>query len=223
VIASNPGSVSIVAEGLTKRYAGRAVFSSLTFEIAPGQITALLGPNGSGKSTLLKMIAKLLEPSKGKCEWMTDGKPVKTDTPENLRGYVAPYLELYDDLTALEHVQFVARVKHVALNSEAGIALLHRFGLADDPSVMARRLRAFSSGMRQRVRLAMAAVGDPALLFLDEPTSNLDAKGIDLLFQFLGERERAGSTIILATNEPREIELASSTIEITRNGVVSPA
>jgi len=208
-------SISIEGRELTKRYAGRAVFSNLSFDIEPGSITAILGPNGSGKSTLLKILALVLEPTKGKCNWIESGQLKKTDTPEQHRGYVAPYLELYDDLTALEHMQFVSNVRGMKFERESSARLLMGFGLAEEVIESGKLLRAFSSGMRQRVRFGMAAVGDPELLFLDEPTSNLDADGIRLLFEYLQRQSRSGKTIVIATNEPREIEIATKSITLS--------
>ncbi len=205
-------SITIRADKLTKRYAGRYVFRDLSCTIEPGSITAIVGPNGSGKSTLLKILANVLTPTSGSCEWLGQGKVITSDHPERLRGFVAPYLELYDDLTAVEHVQFVGTMKGIHVSDEEACFELTKFGLANEAISEKKLLRFFSSGMKQRVRFAMASIGSPRLLFLDEPTSNLDQMGIAMLFGYLGSRTDA--TIVLATNEPREREIADHLITL---------
>jgi heme exporter protein A len=206
--------ITIRAEKLTKRFAGRDVFRDLSFSAEPGKITAIVGPNGSGKSTLLKILAQVLTQSAGKCEWLQRGEVVKSEHPERLRGFVAPYLELYDDLTAVEHIEFVAKLKGVPVTHEEAVNELVQFGLANESIEQKKLLRFFSSGMKQRVRFAIASMGSPELLFLDESTSNLDAIGIDLLFGYLQSR-RSNASIVLATNEPREREIADAIITLT--------
>lgn len=205
--------ITIRAENLTKRFAGRDVFRALSCSAKPGSITAIVGANGSGKSTLLKILAQVLTPTSGKCEWIENDNVLKSEHPERLRGFVAPYLEVYDDLTAVEHVQFVATMKGKQITDEAACYELTKFGLANEAIEQKKLLRFFSSGMKQRVRFAMASIAAPQLLFLDEPTSNLDAMGIGMLFGYL-DRHRVQSAIVLATNEPREREIADVIISL---------
>lgn len=194
----------ISAEGLTKRFTGKPVMKPVAFEATPGEVIAITGPNGAGKSTLLKMIGKILTPTKGKCEWRDGQTALDHDGIRTRIGYVAPYLELYDELTGLEHVKFVAELKGLTITEQAALALLDSFGL--DPAVARsdRRLRAYSSGMKQRVRCAMAFVGKPRALLLDEMTSNLDEAGTSAVLSRVREAAYGGAIVFIATNDARE-------------------
>ena len=130
-------------------------------------------------------------------------------------GYVAPYLELYGELTAVEHLQFVANLHGKELSTEASSMMLIETGLPEQAITSDRPLRAFSSGMKQRVKLAKAACLKPDVLLLDEATSNLDESGIGLVTDVVKSAADRGAIVILATNEDRELALSSKQIEIT--------
>src|SRR5207249_8642869 len=149
-------ALSIRAESVEKRFTQHAVFQPVSFDASPGEIIAITGHNGAGKTTLLKIVATVLSPTKGSCTWKFDDKKLDYDGIRTIVGYVGPYLELYDELTAIEHVQFVAELKGIDHSPDTALELLIGFGL--DPTVAKsdRRLRAYSSGMKQRVRVAMA-------------------------------------------------------------------
>src|SRR5665213_3034520 len=147
-------SLIIVAESVQKRFTGRSVFKPVSFEASPSEIIAITGSNGAGKSTLLKIIANVLSPTKGSCAWQDGNAKLDHDGIRLRLGFVAPYLELYDELTAVEHVRIVADLKGLSIRDGAAVDLLDGFGL--DPAVVRgeRHLRAYSSGMKQRVRCA---------------------------------------------------------------------
>jgi heme exporter protein A len=206
--------VTIEANGLTKRFGKRGLFRPVTFVAQPGEIVAITGPNGSGKSTLLKILAKVLSPTKGTCEWRANDKPLDLADLRSQTGFVAPYLELYGDLSATEHVRMVAEWKGSDLNESEVRELLALTELDKRAIETSRHLRAFSSGMKQRVRFAMAFAGEPSVLLMDEPTSNLDKQGTALVLSELQRRAARGATVLIATNEEREIALATKTISI---------
>ena len=207
-------NLSIVAESVQKRFLHRPVFRPVSFETAAGEIIAITGSNGAGKSTLLKIIANVLSPTKGSCQWVRDGKKLDHDGIRISMGFVAPYLELYDELTAVEHVDFVASLKGLPLIPLSALELLDRFGL--DPAIARgdRRLRAYSSGMKQRVRCAMAFACAPAVLLLDEPTSNLDDAGTDAVLNEAVGAAQDGAIVFIATNDARERGIATREIRI---------
>lgn len=203
--------ICLTVTDLTKRFGRKPVFESVSFTASSGEVVILAGANGSGKSTLIKLLAGVLSPSTGKCEWSEDKKVVGYEALQQRIGFVAPYLELYNELTAAEHIEFVAELKSKLIAREDSIALLTSFGL--DPVIAAsdRYASKYSSGMQQRVRFAMAFACSPDVLFLDEPSSNLDDIGTAILF----EKVRAFKGIVfIATNDVKEKSLGTKVITL---------
>jgi len=191
--------VTLKVSGLKRVFSRRTVFSGIDFEIGENDSMAVTGRNGSGKSTLLKILAGVLSPSRGSIDLSLDAKPVSNDLRYRYVGFVAPYLQLYDEFTAIENLEFFRRVRGLQKNLPV-VPLLERFGIADrkdDP------LRTFSSGMKQRVKYAFALLHQPPVLLLDEPTSNLDAAGIDVVYRIIEEQQQRG-IVIVATNNAEE-------------------
>lgn len=207
-------AVTVEASGLTKRFGKRGLFKPISFTALPGEIVAITGPNGSGKSTLLKILAQVLSPTKGTCTWLTNNKRLDAADLRSHTGYVAPYLEVYGDLNAVEHVKMVAEWKGSAIDDSEARELLALTQLDLRAIESNRHLRAFSSGMKQRVRFAMAFAGDPAVLLMDEPTSNLDKQGTTLMLDELVRRAASGATVLIATNEEREIEITHRAVAV---------
>lgn len=203
-------SLRLDVKDVTKRFGRQPVFSPVSFTAAGSDIVAIVGANGSGKSTLLKIIAGVLSPSSGSCAWSDGDKKLEHEELSSRLGFVAPYLELYNELTAIEHVNFVAQLK--AVKEQSPVGQLTRFGLNETIAASSRLTGQYSSGMRQRVALGMAATGDPDILLYDEPSSNLDEEGITLLFGYIQEASRQGKIIILATNDAREWSLTHRSI-----------
>ena len=172
--------VTITLDGIEKRFSQRPIFKRVSFEAKPSEIIAITGPNGAGKSTLLKIIANVLSPTKGTHSWQSGNEKLDHDGIRVRMGFAAPYLELYDELTAIEHVEFVASMKGFLMEPNSALELLEGFGLDLKIASSDRRLRTYSSGMKQRVRSAMAFAGSPSAILLDEPTSNLDEDGTSI-------------------------------------------
>jgi heme exporter protein A len=160
------------------------------------------------------MIADVLSPTKGSCDWMCGGGKLEHDLIRKILGYVAPYLELYDELMAAEHVRFVADLKGIPISNDSAYELLDRFGLDAKVGRSDRHLRAYSSGMKQRVRCAMAFACSPEVLLLDEPTSNLDEDGITIVLNEAQRAAEAGTIVFIATNDPRERAIAHREMRI---------
>jgi heme exporter protein A len=203
-------ALQITLEKVGHRFGRRLIFSDIDLTIQPGEILVIGGRNGSGKSTLLKVIAKILTPTKGTCEWTLGGKKLESDDLIGHRGFVGPYLELYDTLNASEHLKLVADLRSQQLTADEGEALLSRLGLPMNGDVASRYIGAFSSGMKQRVKIAMALVNSPKVLLLDEPTTNLDEEGQELVFGEIRAHQNRGGTTIIATNEAKEKALATN-------------
>lgn len=207
-------NLQIVADAVQKRFTQRPIFKPVSFQASTGDLIAITGQNGAGKSTLLKVIGNVLSPSKGTCAWQLGGTKLDHDGIRVRLGYVAPYLELYDELTAAEHVEFVASLKGFAMVRETALDLLDSFGLDSKIARSDRSLRAYSSGMKQRVRCAMAFACKPAVLLLDEPTSNLDESGTEIVLARAREAAERGAIVIIATNDPRERAIAQREIAV---------
>jgi heme exporter protein A len=206
--------ITITLDGIEKRFLHRPVFKRVSFEANASEIIAITGPNGAGKSTLLKIIANVLSPTKGSHVWQRGNMQLHNDAIRVSMGFSAPYMELYDELTAVEHVEFVAAMKGLSLNPDAALTLLDGFGLAPTIAGSDRRLRAYSSGMRQRVRSAMAFACSPGVLLLDEPTSNLDDEGTSIMLKHATEAAERGAIVFIATNDERERAIAHREIRL---------
>ena len=176
--------------GITMAYGRRTLFSDVQADVPPGRCLVVTGANGAGKSTLLKIIAGLLRPESG------------TVAYDGTRGYAAPDVQLYGELTGLENLAFFARLRGVP--DAPGAALLAEVGLARGRGH--DLVSAYSSGMRQRLKLAVSRVGDPPLLLWDEPTATLDGAGKARADDILARPRAGGGLAVVATNDPAEAE-----------------
>lgn len=199
-------------ENLAKVYGARRVLQNLTLSAGGGEIVGIVGSNGSGKSTLLKIIAGLLRPSKGHVKLMHDGQPI-VDIVERRRmvGYAAPDLSFYPELSAFENLQFFDRVRGISRPPKEINSLLRRVGLSGREHDV---VSAFSSGMKQRLRLGFALLGKAPILLLDEPSLALDKQGVSLVEEIIESHRTQGGLVVLATNDPRETALANRLIPV---------
>jgi heme exporter protein A len=201
---------TLIAENLGKQFGSRKVFSGISFELATGQSIAITGRNGTGKSTLLMLLLGIHHPTRGRVMFEQDGDKLD-DTMIRVRtSLVSPYLNLYDQLTGEENLVFFATLAGINLTGKKIDHILARVGLEGRG---VDRVGAYSSGMKQRLKYAVALLKDPAYLFLDEPSSNLDADGKRLVHDLIEERRR-DSLVIIATNEVEEYSLADETIRL---------
>jgi len=189
---------ALLVRGLSKAF-GRKVIENLDLTIAPGEFFALLGPNGAGKTTTLRMIAGLLQPDAG--EISVFGVDVRREpmAAKRMIAWLPDEPLLYDRLTPLEYLEFVAglwRVAPAAAQSRAD-ELLEILGLWPHRH---ERCEGFSRGMKQKTVLAGALIHDPKLLILDEPLTGLDAAAARPVKTILQERAAAGAAIILTTH-----------------------
>lgn len=208
-------AVRIQAEKVSRKFGAITVFEGLDFSAAPGEAVAICGPNGSGKTTLLKILAGLLAPSSGKVR-LLDGQREIPDTHAALMcTLAAPWINPYMHLTLQENLDCFLKLRvdwqgFGQINQDEADTLLDWSGLTK------RRhdsLRAFSSGMVQRARLLLAAAAAPEILYLDEPTQNLDEAGWEFARR-IAERQCNRGILVIATNEPRDLELASRVFDL---------
>ncbi len=162
----------------------------------PGQKSVILGPNGSGKSTLLQVIAGSVMPNEGTVAFEYEGKSILPDEIFNYTSLAAPYLELIEEFTLKEIVRFHFKFKST-VNGLTEKEIIDMTGLSDKAG---QSFKFYSSGMKQRVKLALALFSNTPLLLLDEPCSNLDNHGIDWYKQIIDEFAK-DRTVIVASNQ----------------------
>jgi heme exporter protein A len=203
-----PAPVRLTADALTMRFGRRMLFDALAFTVESGVPLAVVGANGSGKSTLLKLLAGVLTPTAGTVRLHVGERAVPAEERPLRTGFVAPYLQLYDPFSARENLRFLAAARRLPGSDARVGTVLARVGLlgrADDP------LATYSSGMRQRLRLAAAILLEPPVLLLDEPSSTLDAAGRALVAELVATTEAA---VVVATNDEAEAALCPRAIPL---------
>lgn len=201
--------VEIVLENIGKRFRNRVLFQEMNLKISGGERVAITGSNGSGKSTLLKIVGGLLRPTTGYVTLTVDGTQVDSERHSLAFGYVAPAANVYSGLTGLENIEFVQSFyKNTSASPDE---ILRRVGLHDAGD---RAVAEYSSGMIQRVKLACAIVGTPQALLLDEPFSNLDTHGVDVVEAIIEEFVASGRPVVIATNVASEAARCHRQIDI---------
>jgi len=211
-------AVVLETRDLTKHYGDRIAVDNLNLRIRRGEIFGLLGPNGAGKTTTILMLLGLTEPSGG--EARVGGLDPRRQPLEVKRhvGYLPDDVGFYDDLTARENLAYTARLNRLgeADAQERIEFLLDEVGLM---SVIDRRVRTFSRGMRQRLGLADALIKTPSILILDEPTVNIDPEGVRELLRFVSElRTVEGLTVLLSSHLLHQVEQVCDRIGIFVGG-----
>jgi ABC-2 type transport system ATP-binding protein len=205
----------IDVEGLTKTFGTTRALQDLSFSVRPGVVTGFLGPNGSGKTTTLRCLLGLVTPDAGTAT--IDGRPYRDLTdPVRSVGAALEASSFHPGRTARAHLQVMALAARVPL--ERCDALLAQVGLTDAAN---RRVGGFSLGMRQRLALAQALLGDPAVLLLDEPANGLDPAGIAWLRGFLRALAAEGRTVLVSSHVLSEVEqTVDDVVVITRGRLV---
>ena len=195
----------IEIKNLSKRFGKNSLFKKIDLVVETGKPLAITGYNGAGKSTLLQIVAGLQNQSKGKIEYFCDSKKISSEQMMSLLGFASPLLVLYDDLTAKENLEF-CKNDGIEYPSE----LIELFGLEKHMNKMVSK---FSSGMKQRLKLISVFMNNYPILFLDEPCSNLDILGKEIVYEQIKKRSKK-SLIIIATNEPEEVDLCQEVYSI---------
>ncbi len=193
-----------------KKFNREWIFRGINFSFFPGKAYAITGPNGSGKSTLLQAIAGSLNLTTGTISWMHNNTAVSNDKVYNHLSLAAPYLELIEEMTAKEflafHTSFKPMIPSVTVNR-----ILQLVGLE---KAAQKQIRYYSSGMKQRVKLAQAIFSDVPLLLLDEPCTNLDTPGYHLYHQLINDFCKQ-KIVIVSSNDQQETDFCTERIQIT--------
>lgn len=201
---------SLTLQNVTKIFGRRLIFDKINREFKSGKIYGLAGPNGSGKSTLSKIISGLLEPTHGKVIHEYNDEKIIPEKLHDYLGFVSPYLVLYDEFTAEENLFHFSKIRGTEYDSERAKYLLEEFSIYNRKSDL---LKEYSSGMKQRMKFIFALLHFPKLLLLDEPTSNLDNKGKDKVYEII-KKEAKENLVVVASNEDSDLELCSDIVNI---------
>ena len=205
--------ITLSATNLRKQYTHRTLFSELSFEHHEGTL-GIAGSNGSGKSTLLRCLAYLQGIDRGRIQWTLHGKEVQRAELRAQMGFVAPNIHLYDELSVLENLEFIEELNiREHSNKVSADEWLERCQVAELKDYPYQRL---STGQQQRVKLAIALSRTPSVLFLDEPGANLDAAGKQLIKEVMEEIKQQQTLLLLATNDPKELDLCDHIIHLSR-------
>lgn len=206
----NAPAFSVVLQSAAKRYQQDWIFRNLDYRFESGKRYALLGPNGSGKSTLLKALSGNLSLSRGTAHFYLNEKKIPDAEVYRYVSMAAPYVELIEELTLDEALRLHASLKPLLPGLKpANVREILRL-----PRTANKEIRHFSSGMKQRLKLALALCSNTPLILLDEPATNLDVQGIawykDLIARFAAER-----LVVIASNDPHDAEFCDTHLEVT--------
>ena len=207
------------ATGLTKRYGATTALLDATFTVTEG-VTGLLGPNGAGKSTAIKLFLGLIRPSSGSAEVLGE-KPYESVESRARLGYMPEHEALPNNVTASEFLMHMAQVSGLppAHARTRAADILRHVGLDEERY---RRIGEYSTGMRQRVKLAQALVHDPVLVLLDEPTAGLDPGGREEMLDLISRTGHDfGISIMLSTHLMGDIEHSADRVVVLENGRVA--
>ena len=202
--------ISLQVNNLTKYFGQRKVFKDLSFIVEDNSCLVVIGKNGSGKTTLLKILAGLYSPNEGEIKYNLGGKTIKKDQTKKFLSLVAPDLNLYDELTALENLKFLSKIQSLSFGEDDLLKKIHDAGLKSRENDL---VGSFSSGMKQKLKYVFALLNQPKFLLLDEPSSNLDEDGIAYLERRISEQKKRG-ILILATNNKKETEYGEKILSL---------
>jgi ABC-type multidrug transport system ATPase subunit len=202
--------MQITLENIGRRFNREWIFREINYTFNNKGSYAILGPNGSGKSTLLQVLNGSLVPSAGAISYTKDGNAIEPENVFNYLSLAAPYLELIEEFTLNEMVDFHFRFKTFKPGIDKNV-LNEILNLRGSQNKM---IRYFSSGMKQRLKLALAFCADTPMLMLDEPTSNLDTQGIDWYLNLV-EKFSANRLTIICSNQEHEYNFCRERLSIS--------
>jgi len=203
--------LNITLHNLGRRFNQEWIFKGIDYTFSSNNKYAILGPNGSGKSTLIKVLTGQLTPSEGKIQFLDKDVEIHVDDIYSHVSIAAPYIELIEEYTLRELLDFHFKFKSYLPNftSERIIALLRMEKSAD------KGIKFFSSGMKQRVKLVLACCSMSKILFLDEPTSNMDVEGEEWYLELLSQTHLDDRILIIGSNQEKEYGFCNFNIQIT--------
>jgi ABC-2 type transport system ATP-binding protein len=215
MISTETREPAIRVQAITKSFKDLHVLRGVDFDVAAGSIFALLGSNGAGKTTLVRILSTLLKANTGTAT--VHGFDVSSAPGEVRRSIslTGQFAAIDDMLTGRENLVLVAKLRHMKNPGTTADDMLARFSLTDAGN---RRAATYSGGMRRRLDIAMSLIGDPPIIFLDEPTTGLDPQARIEVWQTVKELAKGGTTVLLTTQYLDEAEQLADRIAILHNG-----
>lgn len=207
----------IQLKGVKKAYKDVDVLKGVDFEVEQGGIFALLGSNGAGKTTMIKIMATLLKADAGNI--VINGFDLEKN-PGDIRGSISltgQFAAIDEILTGRENLQMIAKLRHLKNPNQVADELIRRFDMAEAAD---RRVGTYSGGMKRRIDIAMSLVGNPKIIFLDEPTTGLDPEARLEVWKVVKELSAAGTTVFLTTQYLEEAEQLAGKIAILHGGKI---
>ncbi|MDF2587930.1 MAG: export transporter ATP-binding protein [Anaerocolumna sp.] len=207
----------IQIKNVKKAYKDVEVLKGVNFEVEQGGIFALLGSNGAGKTTMIKIMATLLKADTGSV--MVGGFDIDKN-PGDIRGLISltgQFAAIDEILTGRENLQMIAKLRHLKNPNQIADELIKRFNMTEAAD---RRVGTYSGGMKRRIDIAMSLVGNPKIIFLDEPTTGLDPEARLEVWKIVKELSAAGTTVFLTTQYLEEAEQLADKIAILHGGKI---
>ena len=211
------GAPAIRVRGITKSFKDLHVLRGVDFDVAAGSIFALLGPNGAGKTTLVRILSTLVTADGGTAAVHGHDVAASPGLVRRAMSLTGQFAAVDEILTGRENLALVARLRHEGNPGAIADAMLARFALTDAGG---RRVATYSGGMRRRLDIAMSLIGDPPIIFLDEPTTGLDPQARIEVWQTVKDLAKSGTTVFLTTQYLDEAEHLADRIAILHGGVV---
>jgi ABC-2 type transport system ATP-binding protein len=209
--------MAISVQGLQKSFKHLPVLTGVDFQVKNGSIFALLGSNGAGKTTIVKILTTLLKPDSGIVS--VNGFDIVSN-PDDVRQSISltgQFTAVDDILTGRENMIMIAKLRHLGDPRQVANELLQRLGLSDAAE---RKVSTYSGGMRRRLDIAMSLIGNPQVIFLDEPTTGLDPEGRLEVWKMVKELADNGTTVFLTTQYLDEAEQLADRIAILHEGKI---
>jgi ABC-2 type transport system ATP-binding protein len=203
---------AIEIDGLTKRFGDVQAVDGLDLRVEEGEIFGFLGPNGAGKSTTIDILLDFVRPTEGTVRVLGHDAQREGEAVRKRTGVLPDAYHVYDRLTGRQHVEFAIRMKDAVADP---LALLERVGI---PEAADRKAGGYSKGMRQRLVLAMALVGDPDLLVLDEPSTGLDPNGAREMRDIIRSENQRGTTVFFSSHVMEQVEAVCDRVAIINRG-----
>ena len=212
-------TTAIEAEGLTKRFGATQALAGVDLHAESGRVLALLGPNGAGKTTIVRILATLLKPDSGSARLCGYDVVADATLVRQLLALTGQYASVDDELTGTENLIMICRLLGFGRAAARARAreMLERFGLAE---AAGRAVKTYSGGMRRRLDLAASLLGEPEVLFLDEPTTGLDPRGRGEMWDTVRGVVASGATVLLTTQYLEEADELADEIAVIDHGLV---
>ncbi|MFD3429790.1 ATP-binding cassette domain-containing protein [Nocardia fluminea] len=211
--------LSIVVEGLRKKYGAKQALDGLDLTVRAGTVHAVLGPNGAGKTTAVRIMSTLLRPEAGRVEVAGIDVRTRADEVRSRIGLLGQHAAVDEKLSGRQNLEMFGRLYHLGARRAGARAdeLLARFGLADTGK---KAVEQYSGGMRRRLDLAASLISEPQVLFLDEPTTGLDPRGRAEVWSSVRSLVDGGTTVLLTTQYLEEADQLADRISVIDRGKV---